>query len=134
MDYLAEFKRRAAKIDHETNPIKELKERQVKAIQVPWDKELYSIDKRSLPVKINQPVLINLPEEDAKRALRLLKTTSYTDPDGGKHAIYYEMRLQSDPRQKSVFWNDRPTTKEGGTNEDIQILRGNDKFEETWIG
>lgn len=134
MDFIAEFKRRMAKVDYEANPIKDLKESQVKAIQVPWDTELYSVYKRSLPVKINYPVLMNLPLEDAKRAIRRLKTKDYTDPDGGKHAIYYDMVLQSDPRQKSVFWNDRPTTKEGGINEDVQILRGNDKYQETWLG
>lgn len=134
MDFVEEFRRRAARIDKESNVPVCKKETPHSPIEVPWDQKLYSIYKRSLPVNINFPVLMNLPEEDAKKALKRLKTKQHEDPDGGKHAIYYDMVLQSDERQKSVYWNDKPITKEGGNSDSLELLRGSEKFQETWVG
>lgn len=136
---IAKLKIASRKIDRQEDPIKDIKEQQTTQVEVPWDTKLYSIYKRSLPVHINYPVLMNLPEEDAKRALRRLKTKEHTDPDGGKHAVYYDMVLQSDERQKSVYWNDKPVIiREGESevqaNKQLEIMNGPDKFQETWVG
>lgn len=137
VDFVAEFKKRVRKLDVVPDPVlADVKKREQYKPEVDWDQNLYSIYKRSLPVHINYPVLMNLTEEDATRALKRLQTKNHNDPDGGKHAIYYDKVLQSDPRQKSVYWNDKPVTKEDGSDnqKELELLRGSEKFNETWVG
>lgn len=75
---------------------------------------LFNIYKRSLPVGLDQIVVIGVTKEEAEEWVEhRLKPKAYQDDtDNSKTVIYYDILPQdATPKERSIFFNNRPVTK-----------------------
>lgn len=130
MDFLAKFKKICATIDNPELagvPIA----RYDKSVKESYTR-LFNIYKRSLPPGLDKLILIGLTRYEAERWLaEKLKAKVFTDDAReSKTLIYYDMLPQdATPRERSIYFNPRPVTQEGGSEpQEVEIVNNE------WVG
>lgn len=76
--------------------------------------KLFNIYKRSLPVGLDQLIVIGVTKQEADAWVEhRLKPKAYQDDtDNSKTVIYYDILPQdATPKERNIFFNNRPVTK-----------------------
>lgn len=97
--------------------------------------KLYHIYKRSLPPGIDKHVIFNVNKEEANWLMKhVLKAKVYhNEPDDTKTVIFYEpLPVDATPKERNIFYNPGPLTKENPDEETAEIARPWD--DPSWIG
>lgn len=128
-DFVAELKARIAAFD---NPV----QKRETAI-VPMTKR-FNVHKRSLPPGIDRIVFFNVSKEEAELlSASFLRARAYQDSAREtKTVIYYDIiPVGAKPRERSIYFNEREITREGGSEPvTLEIVRDTSLAEDLeWI-
>jgi len=112
-----ELKKRLDKIDTDYLLKKKAVKHETRQSNIVWG-ELYSIHKRSLPVGLDQPIMWNLPKDEAEKLIKNHFKAKLIDED--KRIVHYYDKVKQDRRYSVCDNTGIPlTAKESKQNNDI---------------